>query len=48
MKLFIDPGHGGEDPGAIGPTSLVEKDWNFQVSVWRLQRLGTCVRTDGE
>ena len=32
MKLFIDPGHGGEDPGAIGPTGLREKEWNFQVA----------------
>jgi len=26
LKLIIDPGHGGEDPGAIGPTGLREKD----------------------
>lgn len=32
MKLFIDPGHGGEDPGAIGPNGLLEKEWNFQVA----------------
>ncbi len=32
MKLFIDPGHGGVDPGAIGPTGLMEDDWNFQVA----------------
>ena len=24
--VAIDPGHGGEDPGAIGPTGLKEKD----------------------
>ena len=24
--VAIDPGHGGEDPGAIGPTGLYEKD----------------------
>jgi N-acetylmuramoyl-L-alanine amidase len=24
--IAIDPGHGGEDPGAIGPTGLKEKD----------------------
>jgi N-acetylmuramoyl-L-alanine amidase len=26
FKLVLDPGHGGEDPGAIGPTGLKEKD----------------------
>lgn len=25
-KVVIDPGHGGEDPGAIGPSGLKEKD----------------------
>ena len=25
-KIVIDPGHGGHDPGAIGPTGLKEKD----------------------
>ncbi len=26
LTIMIDPGHGGEDPGAIGPTGLREKD----------------------
>ncbi|RMF90060.1 MAG: AMIN domain-containing protein [Nitrospinota bacterium] len=26
QKVVIDPGHGGKDPGAIGPTGLQEKD----------------------
>ncbi len=26
IVIAIDPGHGGEDPGAIGPTGLREKD----------------------
>ncbi len=26
ITIVIDPGHGGEDPGAIGPTGLKEKD----------------------
>jgi N-acetylmuramoyl-L-alanine amidase len=26
VVIAIDPGHGGEDPGAIGPTGLREKD----------------------
>lgn len=25
-KVVIDPGHGGDDPGAIGPSGLMEKD----------------------
>jgi N-acetylmuramoyl-L-alanine amidase len=25
-KIVIDPGHGGRDPGAVGPTGLKEKD----------------------
>jgi N-acetylmuramoyl-L-alanine amidase len=26
FKVILDPGHGGQDPGAIGPTRLKEKD----------------------
>lgn len=32
MKICIDPGHGGVDPGAIGPTGLKEKDVNLAVA----------------
>jgi N-acetylmuramoyl-L-alanine amidase len=32
MKIFIDPGHGGEDSGAIGPTGFKEKDFNLQTA----------------
>lgn len=28
-KIGIDPGHGGDDPGAVGPTGLNEKDINL-------------------
>ncbi len=30
--VAIDPGHGGEDPGAIGPTVLREKDVVLQIA----------------
>lgn len=33
MKIYIDPGHGGNDPGAIGPTGLKEKDINLNIAV---------------
>lgn len=32
-KIVIDPGHGGSDPGAIGPTGLKEKDVVLSVSL---------------
>jgi len=33
VKICIDPGHGGADPGAIGPTGLKEKDVNLAVGL---------------
>ncbi len=33
MRVIIDPGHGGTDPGAVGPTGLQEKDVNWQIAV---------------
>ncbi|WP_328793830.1 N-acetylmuramoyl-L-alanine amidase [Heliomicrobium undosum] len=32
MKVIIDPGHGGFDPGALGPTGLREADVNLAVA----------------
>jgi N-acetylmuramoyl-L-alanine amidase len=31
--IAIDPGHGGEDPGAIGPAGTLEKDVALQVAL---------------
>ena len=31
--IVLDPGHGGADPGAIGPTGLREKDFNLPVAM---------------
>jgi len=31
-KLCLDPGHGGDDPGAVGPTGLRESDAALQIS----------------
>ena len=33
IVVALDPGHGGEDPGAIGPTGLREKDVVLQVAL---------------
>ena len=32
MKVFIDPGHGGKDSGAIGPTGYEEKEFNLRTA----------------
>jgi N-acetylmuramoyl-L-alanine amidase len=37
--VAIDPGHGGEDPGAIGPSGLKEKDVVLQIALQLRERL---------
>jgi N-acetylmuramoyl-L-alanine amidase len=32
-KIVIDPGHGGHDPGAVGPNNLYEKDVVLDISL---------------
>ncbi|MGQ9474578.1 MAG: N-acetylmuramoyl-L-alanine amidase [Actinomycetota bacterium] len=32
-KFCVDPGHGGSETGAVGPTGLLEKDVNLQVAL---------------
>ncbi|WP_022983050.1 N-acetylmuramoyl-L-alanine amidase [Ideonella sp. B508-1] len=39
IVVAIDPGHGGEDPGAIGPTGLREKDVVLQIAMALRDRL---------
>ncbi|MBC7715442.1 MAG: N-acetylmuramoyl-L-alanine amidase, partial [Pseudorhodobacter sp.] len=39
VVVAIDPGHGGEDPGAVGPTGLREKDVVLQVALQLRERL---------
>ena len=31
-NVVLDPGHGGNESGAVGPTGLIEKDVNFTVA----------------
>lgn len=33
MKIFIDPGHGGANPGAVGPNGLREADANLDIAL---------------
>jgi len=33
MRICIDPGHGGYDPGAVGPSGVLEKDVTLAVSL---------------
>ena len=33
LVVAIDPGHGGEDPGAVGPSGLKEKDVVLQIAM---------------
>jgi N-acetylmuramoyl-L-alanine amidase len=37
--IAIDPGHGGEDPGAIGPSGLKEKDVVLQIALQLRDRI---------
>jgi N-acetylmuramoyl-L-alanine amidase len=39
LVIAIDPGHGGEDPGAIGPSGLKEKDVVLAIALQLRERL---------
>lgn len=38
-KVFIDPGHGGSDSGAVGPTGYYEKDMTLDVGLRLREKL---------
>lgn len=42
-KVMLDPGHGGKDPGAVGPTGLKEKDVTLDIS----KRVGSLLAANG-
>lgn len=45
-KIVIDPGHGGEDPGAMG-NGIIEKDLNLKISNYmydKFKQLGVPVK----
>lgn len=47
MKIVIDPGHGGKDPGAVGPSGIKEVNINLQVALMvakKLQKAGLSVK----
>ena len=41
VVVAIDPGHGGEDPGAVGPSGLREKDVVLAVALQLRDRINT-------
>jgi N-acetylmuramoyl-L-alanine amidase len=44
IVVALDPGHGGEDPGAIGPSGLKEKDVVLQVAQRLRERINALPR----
>ena len=39
IKVVIDPGHGGNDPGGIGVSGVLEKDVNLSVALFLKENL---------
>ena len=47
VVIALDPGHGGEDPGAIGPSGLREKDVVLAIAMQLRDRINanpSCAR----
>jgi N-acetylmuramoyl-L-alanine amidase len=42
LKVFVDPGHGGKESGAVGATGLKEKDVNLDISLTLAEKLRSC------
>jgi len=43
LDLMVDPGHGGKDPGAVGPTGVREKDITLKLAL----KVGNILTTQG-
>ncbi len=39
VAVFVDPGHGGEEKGSVGPTRVAEKDINLAISKYLAEEL---------
>ncbi len=43
IKMVLDPGHGGYDSGAVGPTGILEKDVNLAITL----KVGKILQANG-
>ncbi len=43
MRIFLDPGHGGSNPGAVGANGLEEADVNLDIAL----KTGRLLQTEG-
>lgn len=44
VKIVVDPGHGGKDPGAVGPSGTKEKDVTLAVVRYLKQELSSIAK----
>jgi N-acetylmuramoyl-L-alanine amidase len=45
-KVVIDPGHGGKDPGAVGPSGVMEKDVVLGIALKLQEKIRTRLNLD--